>query len=205
VIAAAPRVLLITDDTHPRGLVTPVVDALRGLAPTGRRLHVQLRGPSVSDEDLLRAGRALAPVLAAVNAALVINSRAGVALALGADGLHLKEQDDAERARAIFAAGFISRACHDTAGLTRARAEGAAYAVLSPVFDVPGKNAALGLDGFARAAGTAGLPVVGLGGITQDTASSVISSGAAGVAMIRSVLHAPSPAQTLQLLLDTLR
>lgn len=204
-IVPAPRVLLITDDTHPRGLVAPVEAALRGLAPTAGRLHVQLRGPTLSDEALLLAGRALAPLLAAAEAPLVVNSRAGVALALNAAGLHLKERDDVERARAIFPTGFLSRACHDRDGLDRAHAEGASYGVLSPVFAVPGKNPALGLEGFRRLVADHPLPAIALGGVTHDMASFLISHGATGVAMIRSVLHAPYPSQTLQLLLDSLR
>lgn len=131
--------------------------------------------------------------------ALLINSRVDVALAAGADGVHLRSDDvSAGEVRTIWqrAAGkgvagtprspVIAVSCHSPADVAQAAANGADFAVFAPVFekkDAPGVRAA-GLDGLKEAC-RAAIPVLALGGITLENAQSCVDAGASGIAGIR--------------------
>ena len=124
---------------------------------------------------------------------LLINSRSDVALACGADGVHLRSDDispsgvrkiweRAEHPEAV----LISVSCHSAADVVRASSAGADYAVFAPVFekkDVP-QTIPVGLDGL-REACRQKIPVFALGGITLGNAGACIDTGAAGIAAIR--------------------
>lgn len=128
---------------------------------------------------------------------LLINSRTDVALAAGADGVHLRADDLSPReVRAIveFSAHrppstdyfFVAASCHTAADVLRGESEKADFAVFAPVF---GKRGAAGtpptgLDAL-REACQAKIPVLALGGLTLDNAASCLQAGAAGVAGIR--------------------
>lgn len=136
---------------------------------------------------------------------LLINSRADVALAAGADGVHLRSEDvSAAEIRALWhkAAGAarasctIGVSCHTAAAVRLAQAQGADFAVFAPVFEKAG-NLGVGLrslraacPGTASAAGPEAspgreFPVLGLGGVTLENAPACVQAGAAGVAAIR--------------------
>ncbi len=137
--------------------------------------------------------------------ALLINSRADVALASGSAGVHLRGDDiSPEEVRAIWrcaalsskasstaaknSAGspIISISCHAPQELVRAATEGATFALFAPVFekkDAPGTSSA-GLD-LLRAACRAKIPVLALGGVTLQNAEACRRAGAAGIAAIR--------------------
>jgi len=124
---------------------------------------------------------------------LLINSRSDVALACGADGVHLRSDDiSAPEVRKIWEraehseGALISVSCHSTAEVARASSAGADYAVFAPVFekkDFP-QTIAAGLDGL-RDACRQKIPVFALGGITLGNAGACIDTGAAGIAAIR--------------------
>lgn len=201
--ARVPRVLLIADAANRDGLVEAVLDAVGDVRRPG--LHVQLRAKALTGGALVAAGRRLREGLDEAGVPLLVNGRVDVALAIGAHGVHLTEHGiGCSEVRALLPDAIVSRACHDDRGLRRATDEGADYALLSPVFDVPSKNPPLGLAGLRVHVATAKLPVIALGGITLDTASQSISCGAHGIAVIRAVLDAkPSRADALTRLLDT--
>jgi thiamine-phosphate pyrophosphorylase len=130
--------------------------------------------------------------------AFLVNSRTDVALAAGADGVHLRADDISPRqAREIVSAHarssgletrkwFVGASCHSAAEVARAAAEGADFAVFAPVFekkDAPDARPA-GLDAL-REACRVGIPVLALGGITLENARACVEAGAAGVAAIR--------------------
>lgn len=107
-----------------------------------------------------------------------------LALACGADGVHLPGWRAAATGRASFALTTV--ACRDAEGLRRAARIGACAAVLSPAFATdshPGAEA-LGPDAFRRLARDAGLPVFALGGVTANTARALAGANVAGVAAI---------------------
>ncbi len=133
---------------------------------------------------------------------LLINSRIDVALACGADGVHLRGDDiSAADARAVFDKGgvahpFIAVSCH-TADLVRlAESHGADLAVFAPVFG-KGSQPGVGLEALRAACLGAAqvatpepsrpprMPVLALGGVTLENARSCVEAGAAGIAGIR--------------------
>jgi thiamine-phosphate pyrophosphorylase len=117
---------------------------------------------------------------------LLINSRTDVAIASGADGVHLRSEDVLPgKVRAVWgqAAPVISVSCHSSDEVASAAAEGADLAVFAPVFEKQGSSVA-GLSGL-RMACEHPIKVLGLGGVTLENAQACVVAGAAGVAGIR--------------------
>jgi thiamine-phosphate pyrophosphorylase len=120
---------------------------------------------------------------------LLVNSRTDVAIACGADGVHLRSEDvSAGEVRAVWgrstgAAPVISVSCHSPAEVARAAASAADLAVFAPVFEKEGSSGA-GLS-VLRAACEHPIKVLALGGIKLRNARACVEAGAAGVAGIR--------------------
>jgi len=190
-----PRVLQITASAVvPEPLLLARIAALAALPADARaRFAVQLRDPELPPRALLALGARLREATRAVGAALIVNDRVDLALALGADGVHLGRRSMAiADARALLPAGaWVSVACHAVEEVARAAAEGADAALLSPVFDSPGKGPPLGLDALraARAALRGRAPLlVALGGVDERNAGACFAAGADAVAGIRADL-----------------
>jgi thiamine-phosphate pyrophosphorylase len=128
---------------------------------------------------------------------LLVNSRSDVALAAGADGIHLPSNDIfPSDARAIWSRASarnsklesrnwsIAVSCHTAEEVRRAEAEGADFAVFGPVFEKVGTSLRVGLDAL-RGACLGHMPVLALGGITLANARACVEAGAAGIAAIR--------------------
>ena len=153
--------------------------------------YVQLREKDLSSREFeLLAREALDAVRTnSTKTKLLINSRSDVALAGGADGVHLRSDDISVRdARSIAArAGkqewIVGVSCHSQEEVTKAQADGADFVVFAPVFGKP-NTPAIGVDTL-REACKVPIPVLALGGITLQNAGACIESGAAGVAGIR--------------------
>ena len=164
---------------------------------------IQLREKDLSSRELealaCAALRVIRPLKILANGnrspttRLLINSRSDVAIACGADGVHLRSDDISPlEVRKIWAQAqhlasvLISVSCHSVADVARAAFEGADFAVFAPVFekkDSPQASPA-GLDGL-REACRQKIPVVALGGITLTMRVHAIDAGAAGIAAIR--------------------
>jgi len=124
---------------------------------------------------------------------LLINSRSDVAIACGADGVHLRSNDiSPSETRKIWAQArysahlVVSVSCHSAVDVAQAASEDADFAVFAPVFekkDSP-QSTAVGLDGL-REACRLKVPVLALGGITLTNARACLDAGAAGIAAIR--------------------
>lgn len=160
----------ITDGTVPPSATADFIQ-IRNAALSARELAALVR----SVLDLKLPGR------------VIVNDRLDVALATGAAGVHLKSNGlYAATVRAFVPEGFfITVACHSEADV--AGATGADFALLSPVFDPRSKPArfpAPGLEAFARIAANSKVPILALGGITDDNAGICIEAGAVGVAGI---------------------
>ena len=123
---------------------------------------------------------------------LLINSRSDVALAVGADGVHLRSDDlSAGEARRLLARGGMNDAllgvsCHRLEQVALAESEGADFALFAPVFAKPGTPAA-GLEELWRVCrrAQARMPVLALGRVTHQNAAACLEAGAAGIAVIR--------------------
>jgi thiamine-phosphate pyrophosphorylase len=197
------RLMVVTDpDCGPGRTVADVVRAaLRGGAPA-----IQLRMKDASAREMTELARALLAQTRAAGALLFVNDRVDVALAAGADGAHVGQDDlPIHAARAIAPPGFLLGVSAETAELARAaQADGADYAGVGPVY-VTGSKAdagdAVGVERIAEVAAAVRIPVVGIGGISIDNAQPVLHAGAAGIAVISAVMRAADPEAATRALL----
>ena len=178
-------------------LPVPMAGWLRALAAAGIGA-VQLREKDLDDRalyDLARQARAALPP----PIRLLVNGRVDVALAAGADGVHLPADGLPIAAlRARFGPSvLIGRSTHCLEEVESARDGGADYVTFGPVYDTPGKGAPVGLGELRRAA-AAGIPVYALGGVTLERFEELAGAGAAGIAGIRlfqEISHLTAAAQ----------
>jgi thiamine-phosphate pyrophosphorylase len=197
-----PVVHLITDRRLHPDLVGRTARALAQLPPG--RVLVQLREKDLGGRELLRLSRSLAAACHAAGQRLVVNDRVDVALASGADGVHLPAAGiPVEDARRLLGPdALVGISCHSVDEVRRARDVGASYASVSPIYDTPSKRAygpPVGLT-VLREAAALGLPVIALGGITPARVPEVLAAGAGGVAAIRAWLEGDDPAAVRALL-----
>jgi len=156
--------------------------------------------------ELLRAASMARRVCDEAGAALVVNDRVDVALAAGADGVHLGQTDLPLAAARVLAGGrlWIGISTHDLAQVRAALAGGADYLGYGPVFPTVTKANPDPVQGIAKlreAAALAGqTPVVAIGGITPAHVDEIYAAGAAAVCAIGAVNDAPDVAATARLM-----
>jgi thiamine-phosphate pyrophosphorylase len=165
------------------------------LVDGGARI-LQLRMKGADAADVLPVARVLAPWCRARGVTFIVNDRVDLALASGADGVHLGQDDLPLRAaRALAPAGFlIGVSTHDETQARAAADAGADYIGFGPCFTTSSKqnpDPVVGLECLARVSAASPIPVVAIGGITLDTVSAVARTGAAAAAIIRAVNSAP--------------
>lgn len=133
------------------------------------------------------------------SARLIVNDRADVAQLVGADGVHLGQDDlDPAAARRILGPeSIIGYSTHNPDQLARVpRCGEVDYVAFGPVFSTTGKanpDPVVGLAGLRVAAAACSLPLVGIGGIDSHTIGAVIASGAAAAAVIGAIAGAADP------------
>jgi thiamine-phosphate pyrophosphorylase len=198
-----PRVYLVTDAAPGRDLPGRAAAALGGLPPGVAA--VQLRAKEMGARDLLALARALREVVRAAGQRLLVNDRLDVAIAAGADGVHLPSRGvPAADARRLLGRGaIVAASCHSVAEVRRALEGGADFATFGPVFETPSKRAygpPVGLEALGEAA-RLGLPLVALGGVDAANAPSAVAAGAVGVAAIRAWMGAADVARAVRDLL----
>jgi len=168
------------------------VEAALAVLPRGA-IGVQLRQPDLPPRDLLERCRALRAICARHAAALLVNDRADLALAAGADGVHLPARGLSVRDARGLGLALVGVSAHGPREFARAARDGADFAVFAPVYETPGKSPR-GEDALREACRAAPIPVLALGGIDPANAPRALAAGATGVACIRSVLGARDPA-----------
>jgi thiamine-phosphate pyrophosphorylase len=159
---------------------------------------IQLRAKRLTDRTFLALAHDLCARCRAHGALFTVNDRLDIALASGADGVHLGVDDlPVAAVRRIAPARLIVGYSPETDDQAASAAgEGADYLGVGPVFGTnskPDAGEAIGLDTLARRVELAGIPVVGIGGIDAGSAGSVIAAGAVGVAVVGAVLRAGDP------------
>ncbi len=176
-----------------RGVVETAVAAVRGGATV-----VQLRDKHASDEALVALGQRLRRALADTPARLLINDRVDVAIAIGADGVHLGQSDaDVGAARALLGPdAIIGLSVQQVATARRVDPTIVDYCGIGPVFATatkPDHAVPLGFDGLAAVCAACPVPAVAIGGLRAEHARDVIAAGARGLAIISAICAAPDP------------
>ncbi|WP_034625208.1 thiamine phosphate synthase [Desulfotignum balticum] len=188
-------IYLVTDQTLCLGrpLASIVADAVRaGIA------CVQLREKTASTRKFLNQALALKPVLASAGIPLIINDRVDIALAAGADGVHLGQSDmpyDAAR-RLMGSNAIIGLSVETWADVEAAQNLDVAYLGVSPVFATPTKTdtrSPWGLDGLARIRAYSRHSLVAIGGLNAANAKEIIRAGADAVAVVSAICSAEDP------------
>ena len=162
--------------------------------PPGR-VALQLRDKQASPAKLEEAARNLRQLTRSAQCLLLINGDVELAARVGADGVHLPEKGPAPEAarERLGANAIVGLSRHDARGILSVGVA-ADYVCLSPIHAVPGKTGPLGVAGFARLARLTPRPVLALGGVRPDDVDPLLAAGAAGIAVIRAVMAAESPA-----------
>lgn len=206
------RLVLITDRAamrvaDPRAFGAAIGRALTG-APGGT-VAIQVREKDLGGADLVAYSRAALDVARRCGAPVSINDRLDVALALGADGVHLPETGlPVAVARAVADQRgrrdlWIGASRHRIEDARAAFAEGATWVQLGPIWATPSK-ANLGAPlGVAALGASAAGAIVAVGGIDDNRARAAIAAGARAVAVIRAVWTAADPADAVAALLAT--
>ncbi len=186
---------LVADAGYAEGRDLP---ALVEAAVRGGATVVQLRAKDLPARAFAALAGETARRLAPTGVPLLVNDRVDIALACGAAGVHLGQDDlPVQDARRILGPGAVIGVSVNTPEeARRAAAEGADYVGAGPAFATSTKDtplAVLGPDGVARIKRASGVPVVAIGGITAANAASLAAAGADGVAVVSAVLGSPDP------------
>ena len=195
---ASLRLIAITDSLRD-GVDGLTSRALR--AVLGGATMIQLRLQDESPRMLVDVARALRAAVPQVP--LLVNARADVAMAAGAQGVHLAQEDISPAAlrRVVPPAFIIGVSVGDDRDV--AHCTGADYVGIGPVFGsggATGYGTAIGVPRFADLAAQCGLPAVAIGGVTVDNAGAVMRAGAAGIAVISALFASPDPTQAARAL-----
>ncbi|MEM9977936.1 MAG: thiamine phosphate synthase [Cyanobacteria bacterium P01_D01_bin.2] len=164
---------------------------------------VQYREKSADDEIRLDLAEKMKTLCHRYDALFIVNDRVDIAAAVGADGVHLGQQDlpMAAARRILGPLPIVGRSTTNPAEMTRAIDEGADYIGVGPVYATPTKpgKAAAGYDYIRYAVEHAPMPWFAIGGIDLTNVAAVQAAGAPGVAIVRAVMQADDPTQATRM------
>jgi thiamine-phosphate pyrophosphorylase len=199
-----PPLLLVTDRTQARLPLDQVVER----ACAGGCRWVSLREKDLPADAQLALAQSLIPIAQRFGARLTLHGDAELARAARLDGVHLSATSDAVAARAMLGPPvLIGISIHSAAEATTLDPAVVDYAVAGPTYltaSKPGYGPALGLAGLAAICRAARVPVVAIGGIDPENAAAVMAAGAAGIAVMGSVMRADDPYRAIENLLTAL-
>lgn len=197
---------LVTDRHQTSG--RPLVSLLREALGAGVRA-VQLRERDLEPRPLLALAEEVLRLTRERGARLLVNDRVDLAMAIGADGVHLRSDSlpGAVTRRLLGPDRVIGISAHSVDDVVSAESEGADFVVLGPIYETASKRAygaPLGLRPIEEAARRCRIPVFAIGGITAARVSEVRRAGAFGVAVVSSILSATSVESAARQLLDAI-
>ena len=189
------RLYLVTDPSLTLG--RPLADVVAA-GVQGGVTCVQLREKNLASRDFLAQALMLKQLLAPHGVPLVINDRIDIALACGADGVHLGQSDlPVAAARELLPPGvFIGWSVESMADVAQSALLAVDYLGVSPIFATPTKRdtkTPWGLAGLAEVRGATSLPLVAIGGIHAGNARDVLRGGADGLAIVSALCAAEDP------------
>lgn len=177
-----------------KGGLREIVEFAKEITAGGATL-IQLREKHASSREILRIARELRRVLPE-NIRLIVNDRADLCVASGANGVHVGQDDlPPEAARKIIGSqGIVGVSTHNPEQVKAGDESSADYVAIGPVFNTTSKDnpdPVIGLEGVKRARSLTQRPLVAIGGITLENCRSVIEAGADSVAVISDLLSDP--------------
>ena len=186
---------LVTDRGLARGRST--VEVVKA-AVSGGVTCIQLREKDCSTLEFIEQARAIKNFLEEREVPLIINDRLDVALAVGADGVHLGQKDmPLEMSRKIAGSSMlIGISAESVQDAIEAENGGADYLGVSPIYATPTKTDTappLGIQGLREIKNRVKIPLVGIGGLNNSNAAEVIRNGADGVAVVSAIVAAEDP------------
>ncbi len=171
----------------------------------GGAAFIQLREKHLSPREVYSEAEEALKVARASGAKLIVNDRADIALALGADGVHLGQDDvPPEAARALLGEraiiGFSTHRVEQAIAAARLPVD---YIAIGPVFATTSKenpDAVVGLEGLRRVREAVGsVTLVAIGGVTRENGPSVLAAGADSIAVISALLSPQNPPEITRL------
>lgn len=189
------RVYLVTDRLAAKGRDAKSVIAA---ALKGGVTMIQVREKEALARDFIAFAKAVKELSAPYGVPVVINDRVDVAVAAGADGVHLGQSDiPCEVARAMLGKGsIIGLSVENLSQISPANSLDVDYIGVSPVFATPTKRDTaepFGLEGLSRAVRLSGHPVVAIGGVNIETAPAILACGVDGLAVVSAIMGADNP------------
>lgn len=198
-LAERLRLMVITRPDPSGGALRDVVAACVEAGATA----IQLRDKSASSRELYALAAELCPIVRSEGALFIVNDRFDVAIAVAADGVHLGPEDIPVAAvrREVPPHFIIGFSTDDLDAARRVAAEGADYLGVGAVHGTTSKaglaDEAIGPGRVAEVQAAAGLPAVGVGGVTSQNAASLARLGV-GVAVLGAVMNSSRPAEAVR-------
>ncbi|MBN1665054.1 MAG: thiamine phosphate synthase [Deltaproteobacteria bacterium] len=188
---------LVTDRNccGPRLLDRVVLEALKGGC-----MCVQLREKNLPTRPFIEEAQRIKAILAPFRVPLIINDRLDVALAVGADGLHIGQDDMpyTEARKWLGPEAIIGLSVEKWADVEQAQDLDVDYLGVSPVFQTPTKTdttGAWGLDGIKKIRSFSRHPLVAIGGLNAGNVKDAVMAGADGIAVVSAICAASDPYQ----------
>lgn len=196
------RLYLCTDRLLAMG--RPIIQAVEQAIQGGVTM-VQLREKDASTRDFYRVALEVQAVTKRHGIPLVINDRLDIALAIGADGIHLGQSDmPVEVARRLVGSSmFIGISAATVESALAMQKAGADYIGTGPVYPTGSKGDAgdaIGVNGLSAVCNAVSIPVVAIGGISAANTPGIMESGVDGIAVISAILSQPDITQAARAL-----
>lgn len=168
---------------------------------------VQVRTKGVDDRARLKVAADVLDGTREADATCLVNDRVDIALAVGADGVHVGAEDlPAAAARRLLGAdAIVGATCRNAEDARRAEGDGASYLGVGPVYATSTKTGLpdpMGPRGVEAVAAAVEIPVIAISGITADNAGAVLDAGAWGIAVVGAVYGSDDPVATLRQLME---
>ena len=167
---------------------------------------VQLREKQAPTREFVQLGKALVELLAPTRVKLIVNDRVDVALAIGADGVHIgqSDMDYLDARRLMGEQAVIGLSVESLAQARAAQQLKVDYLGVSPIFTTPTKaelKQGLGLDGLRQIRQISKHPLIAIGGINRENVADVLAAGADGIAVVSAIAAAADPQSATRQLL----
>lgn len=175
----------------------PLAELIPQLASAGVDL-VQLREKEMSDEAIREAAPPIAAACEKAGIPFILNDRPDLAAAMGADGVHVGQDDLPVPAARRMVGGIVGLSTHTREQIVAAELLRPDYIAVGPVYETPTKpgRPSVGLELVAFAAQHLTLPWFAIGGIDADNIADVVGAGATRVVVVRAITEAADPIAT---------